>query len=75
VFLSRGKQVQQEQRGTQDSPFVVKVLSNPKNVQETQQEVDHRKEKAANERNLVIATYSLELEFCNLSYSALKPLC
>ncbi len=50
---------QQEQRGTQDSPFVVKVLPTPKSTQETEAEAQDREKKAATDRNLVNATWVL----------------
>jgi hypothetical protein len=44
---------QQEQRGTDESPIVVKILPTTKNTQEAKEETQDRKEKAANEGNLV----------------------
>jgi hypothetical protein len=50
---------QQEQRGTQDSPLMVKVIPSPKTAEETQQEAEDRKEKATNDTNLVNAQWVL----------------
>lgn len=71
LFLSLGLQqqhkktqatqppAQQEQRGTQDSPFVVKVLPTPKSAQDTGVEAQDREKKAVSDRNLVKATWVL----------------
>jgi hypothetical protein len=42
-----------DQRGTEQSPIIVKVLPTPKTDAETAQEAEDRKEKSANDRNLV----------------------
>jgi hypothetical protein len=67
---------QAEQRGTQESPIVVKVLPALKSEEEATQENNDRKEKTANDRNLVNATYVLAgigiLQLFVFGYQALK---
>jgi hypothetical protein len=68
---SKSQQPQQatttDQRGTQDSPIVVKVLPSPKTPEETAQEKKDRDAKAANDGNLVILTGVLAfVGFCQL---------
>lgn len=48
-----------DERGTQDSPVVVKVVPSPKTPEEAAQESQDRKAKADNDRNLVNATWVL----------------
>jgi hypothetical protein len=48
-----------DQRGTSQAPFVVKVVPTPKTQEEIAQEVEDRKQKAANDTNLVVATFIL----------------
>ena len=65
-----------DQRGTQDSPIVVKVLPASKPQEETDWETEERKEKASNDRNLVNATYVLAaigfLQLFVFGYQAFK---
>jgi hypothetical protein len=48
-----------DQRGTEASPLVIKPLPTPKTQEETAQEAKERKEKSANDRNLVKFTFYL----------------
>jgi hypothetical protein len=50
---------QPDQRGTQNSPLVVKILPTAKTQEETDQERKDSEAKASNDRNLVNATYIL----------------
>jgi hypothetical protein len=65
-----------DQHDTQESPIVVKVLPTPKTQEESTQESNDRKEKSANDRNLVKATYVLAgigiLQLFVFGYQALK---
>jgi hypothetical protein len=50
---------QQQERGTQESPLVVKVSPTPKSVKETEREEADRQEKTKADSDLVNATYTL----------------
>ena len=51
--------IQQEQRGTDQSPLVVKISPTPKSAEETTEEAEDRKEKTSTDTNLVNATWVL----------------
>jgi len=67
---------QTDQRGSQDSPLVVKVIPPAKTKEETEQETKDRNDKATNDRNLVKGTYILAgiglLEFVVFGYQAIQ---
>jgi hypothetical protein len=64
-----------DMRGSEDSPIVVKIIPTPKQ-EEAKRETEDRKEKSANDRNLVIATYILAgiaaLQLAVFGYQAYK---
>ena len=65
-----------DQRGTEQSPLVVKVVPAPKTQQETDQEAQDRKDKAANDRHIVWFSGALViigfLQFLVYTYQAKK---
>jgi hypothetical protein len=67
---------QSDQRGTQESPLVVKVVPTPKPPEETSQDAKDRNQKTANDRNLVRLTGVLAivgfLQFLVYAYQAQK---
>jgi hypothetical protein len=64
-----------DQRGTEDSPFVVKVLPTPKTQEEETQEAQDRAEKASNDRKLVAFTGKLVIATYILAAIALFQAC
>lgn len=58
-FQATQQPAQQEQTGTLESPLVIKVLPSAKSAQESEEEIQDRKQKAATDRNLVRATWVL----------------
>ena len=52
---------QADQRGTEDTPVIVKIAPSPKTDKEITQEKKDRDEKAANDRNIVNLTAILAL--------------
>jgi hypothetical protein len=76
----KGQEFQQapqtDQRGTEQSPLMVKVLVSPKTQTEADQDAEDRKEKSANDRHIVELTGALAviafLQFLVYAYQAKK---